>query len=73
MVENPGNTGPEPTIWRLALAYVLFVGIAGGVMALLGQRPMWAGFAGVGLALVLGMRKREGSRRQALIQQDSYA
>jgi hypothetical protein len=58
MGEAPGSTVPKPTIWRLALAYVLFVGIAGGVMALLGERPLWAGFAGVGLALVLGMRKR---------------
>jgi hypothetical protein len=58
MVQRPGNTVPKPTICRLALIYVLFVGIAGGVIALLGQRPLWPVFAGVGLVFVLGMRKR---------------
>jgi hypothetical protein len=63
---NSGDAVQKPEIWRLALVYAVFVGIAGGVMALLGERPVWAVFAGVGVVFVLGMRKRwrdGGARR----------
>lgn len=49
---------PRPTFARLALIFVLYVGIACGVMALLGQEPAWGVFSGIALVTVLGMRKR---------------
>jgi hypothetical protein len=65
MQERTGGAGSKPTIWRMALVYCLFVGVGGGTMVLLGQRPLWPVFAGVGVVFVLGMRKRwERSQRQ---------
>jgi hypothetical protein len=58
MQENTADIVPKPTFWRMALVYCLFVGISGGTMALLGQRPLWPAFSGIGLVFVLGMRKR---------------
>ncbi len=65
MQERTAGTVPKPTIWRMALVYCLFVGISGGTQALLGQRPAWPAFAGVGLVFVLAMWKRwERGQRQ---------
>jgi hypothetical protein len=58
MSEAIGNAAPRPTLMRLALIFALFVGIGGGVMALLGQRPAWGVFSALALVTVLGMRKR---------------
>jgi hypothetical protein len=58
MTSGGTSDSQKPAFWRLVLVYAVFIGIAGGVMALLGERPVWAVFAGVGLVFVLGMRKR---------------
>jgi hypothetical protein len=58
MTLKTDNAVRKPAVWRLALVYAVFIGIAGGVMALLGERPVWAVFAGVGLVFVIAMRKR---------------
>jgi hypothetical protein len=54
---------PRATFARLAIIFVLYVGVACGVMALLGQEPAWGVFSGIALVTVLGMRRR--SRRPA--------
>jgi len=58
MEEKTADIVAKPTLWRMALVYCLFVGISGGTMALLGERPLWPVFSGIGLVFVLGMRKR---------------
>jgi hypothetical protein len=67
MEQRLSDMAPRPAIWRMVLVYCLFVAIGGGIMLLLGQPPMWPVFAGVGLVLVLGARKRwERSQQRTL-------
>ena len=49
---------PRATFARLAFIFVLYTGVACGVMALLGQEPAWGVFSGMALVTVLGMRRR---------------
>jgi hypothetical protein len=48
----------RPSALRLMLVFCVFVGVAGGVMALLGLRPLWPVFSAVGAVLVLAAIRR---------------
>ena len=58
MAEWPSSAPTNSVTWRAVLVFVLFVGLGGGIMALLGERPAWPVFAALGLVTALGMLRR---------------
>jgi hypothetical protein len=58
MALRPISAPTKPAMWRAVLVFALFVGLGGGTMALLGERPAWPVFAALGLVTALGMVRR---------------